>query len=77
MDTYESSVHRFIVKVWLEETSQEAGDATWRGQITHVPSGRRGTIQELEDIVAFVRPYLEAMGVDTEPLERVERCEWA
>lgn len=64
MDLYESNTHPFIVKIWLEETAVEAGQATWRGHITHVPSGERRPVKDLDDIVAFIVPYLEAMGVE-------------
>jgi hypothetical protein len=60
---YESGAHPFIVKVWLEETAEEAGLASWRGHITHVPSGRRQYFQDLDGIAAFVAPYLEQMEV--------------
>jgi hypothetical protein len=66
MDLYESTTHPFIVKIWLEELAQEAGHATWRGHITHVPSGKRRYIQDLGDIIAFITPYLRQMGVELE-----------
>jgi hypothetical protein len=63
MDVLESNTHSFIVKVWLEETAEEVGQATWRGHITHVPSGERRYLQDLGKIAAFIAPYLEEMGV--------------
>ena len=63
----------FIIKIWLEETAEEAGRATWRGHITHVPSGQRQYIQDLDRISAFVAPYLEAMGVELGVLWRVRK----
>ena len=53
----------FIVRVWLEETVEEAGTATWRGHITHVPNGAQRYIKGLDEIPAFIAPYLEGMGV--------------
>jgi hypothetical protein len=61
----ESKRCSFVVKVWIEET--EAEQATWRGHVTHVFSGRRRYLQNLDEIAVFVRPYLEAMGVRFEP----------
>ncbi len=55
--------HSFIVKVWLEETAEEAGRAVWRGHVTHVPSGERRYVRRVDDIAAFILPYLESMGV--------------
>lgn len=73
-DMFELNTHPFIVKIWLEETAQEAGRATWRGHITHVPSGRRRYLQDLGDILAFIIPYLESMGVRIKKRWRV--AEW-
>ena len=59
----EFDTQSFIVKIWLEETAREASRATWRGHITHVPSGTRRYIRDLDDIAVFVVPYLSQMGV--------------
>ncbi len=63
MDLFETNTHPFIVKIWLEETAEEAGRATWRCHITHVPSGERRYLKNLDDITAFITPYLERMGI--------------
>ena len=63
VEASEANIHPFIVKIWLEETIEEARQATWRGQITHVPSGKRRAFSDLSDITAFIVPYLESMGV--------------
>jgi hypothetical protein len=60
---YEGEIHSFIIKIWLEETAEEAGRASWRGHITHVPSGERRYIEDFEAIKRFMIPYLESMGV--------------
>lgn len=64
MDEPEATSHSFIVRVWLEETAEEAGRATWRGSITHVPSGKRKYLRELTEIMVFIQPYLKRMGVE-------------
>ena len=73
MDLFEANTHPFIVKIWLEETAKEAGRATWRGHITHVPSGRRRYLKGLDDITAFIVPYLSQMGVKLGIRWRIER----
>jgi hypothetical protein len=60
---YDSHIHSFITKIWLEESADEAGQAVWRGTITHVPSGARRYLCRLDDIALFVAPYLRSMGV--------------
>jgi hypothetical protein len=59
----EPNTHSFIVKIWLEETAEEAGLVRWRGHITHVPSGKRGHLKDLRDAPSFMAPYLERMNV--------------
>lgn len=74
MNLHEPNTLSFIVKVWLEETAEEAGQATWRGHITHVPGGERRYLQDLDEITAFITPYLERMGAELGVRWRVRRC---
>ncbi len=70
---YEFSTLPFVIKIWLEETVEESGRTTWRGYITHVPSGRQRPIKELDDIKAFIVPYLKALGMEFGMLWRARR----
>lgn len=65
MDLPDSRVHSFIVKLWLEEAGDQPEAARWHGYITHVPSGERRYLQELGDIVTFVKPYVAEIGGHT------------
>lgn len=64
MDRSESYTHSFIVKVWLEEIIEEAGQAKWRGHITHVQSDQRQYLESLDEIGTFIAPFLESMNVN-------------
>ena len=75
MDLLETTTHSFVIKIWLEETIEEAEEAVWRGRITHVPSGEKGYIKELNEITLFISPFLESMGVKPTIRARVSR--WA
>ena len=59
----EFNVHSFIVKVWLEEEATKNNDTIWHGHITHVPSGEKRYLKNLDEIALFIQPYLEAMGI--------------
>jgi hypothetical protein len=63
MNSSESIVHSFIVKIWVEELKSADLEANWHGQITHVPSNERCYINDLGDISSFIKPYLGAMSV--------------
>jgi hypothetical protein len=62
-DLFETHTHPFIVKIWLEETVEDDGRASWRGYITHVPTGARRYIKKLSDVNDFITPFLKEMGV--------------
>ncbi len=68
VDPFESSAHSFIVKIWLEDASDEFGSARWRGHITHVPSRQRRYVEDLNGISSFIAMYLEGMGVPLEDM---------
>ncbi len=59
----EPSVHSFIIKLWFEQASEEANSTTWHGHITHVPGGERAYLKDLDEVAAFITPYLKAGGV--------------
>ncbi len=65
----EQEPQSFVLKIWVEETAEEAGQVKWRGHITHVPSHSRRYVQDLDDIVLFVSPYLEQLGVRVKMLK--------
>jgi hypothetical protein len=64
MEPTESDTQSFIIKIWLEEKPEETGQTVWRGHITHVPSGERQYLQDLDAILLFIKPYLSLMGVN-------------
>jgi hypothetical protein len=73
MDIPESKVHSFVVKLWLEESDDEAR-IDWHGYITYVPGGERRYLKRLSDVSDFIARYLEEMGVESRAQLRVRRC---
>jgi len=69
----EFNVHSFIVKVWLEEEATNNSDTVWHGHISHVPSGEKRYLKNLDEIALFIQPYLEAMGVRFGLSDRIRR----
>lgn len=58
-------LHSFIVRIWLEESTTEAPQPSWRGSITHVLSGRRQFFVDLNMLPNLIRPYLEALVAES------------
>ena len=74
MDFPESEVHSFIVKLWFEQSAEQAAHVAWHGYITHVPGGERRYLKELTDIVAFIEPYMRT--ADVQPVRRTRFRRW-
>jgi len=53
----------FILKFWVDQTTASEEEIIWHGQITHVPSGARRSLKTKEDLLNFIEPYLEAIGI--------------
>ena len=69
----ELSTQAFTIRIWIEDTEEETGKATWRGYITHVMSGERCYIEDLDAISLFIVGYLEHMKVRTNLFWRIRR----
>ncbi len=63
MEPLDSTSQSFIVKVWVEDSAEAGGHGVWHGHITHVLSGKRHYMKNLNEISGFIAPYLEEMGV--------------
>ena len=63
MDPIEPDAQSFIVKVWIEDSTREAGRGVWHGHITHVSSQKRRYLKNLGEIEYFIAPHLEELGV--------------
>ncbi len=66
LDLYEINTHPFIIQIWLEVSAKEDRPAVWRGHITHVPSNTRRHFQDIKEIIRFIVPYMEEMGIDVD-----------
>lgn len=73
MTSLEEDTHAFIVRVWRERREIETVVPDWRGMVEHVGSGERRYVKDLDDIVAFIVPYLEELGVRFSIRSQVKR----
>ena len=73
MEPLESTTCSFIIRIWQERVGVGERDVAWRGHITHVPSGARRSLDDFEDIITFIGPYLASIGIPTAPVGQVRR----
>jgi hypothetical protein len=62
-DLVEFNTHSYVIKIWLEVTPTETKRTSWRGHITHIPSGERRYVTSLFSILTFIIRYLKTIGV--------------
>jgi hypothetical protein len=55
----EEIMHAFVIRIWLEEGNSAVSDGLWRGSITHAYRNEARYFQKLNDILAFIEPYLK------------------
>lgn len=72
MSVYETNTQSFIVKIWTE-SGEGFKRAVWRGQITHVASGERRYLTDLNQITLFVSKFLQEMGVEAGRFRNLRR----
>ncbi len=53
-----TETHSFVIKVWLEECGGGKENRVLRGHITHVVTGERRYLNNLDSIRDFISPYL-------------------
>ena len=58
MELTDAAIHSFIVKVFVDEPEQGSRSGGWHGHITHVQSGKKGYLNDLDDVCDFIQPYL-------------------
>ncbi len=63
----------FVVRIWREARELKDKLPEWRGEIECVNSGQRRYLKNLDEIVAFIAPYLTEMGVKLEMRWRIKR----
>ncbi len=62
LDLLEFNTHSFIIRLWLEQTAEGPSPILWRGHITHVTSGRRIYVQDMQSISDFIASYTQGIA---------------
>jgi hypothetical protein len=61
------NMQSFIVKIWVEEKGESEDKPPWRGSITHVGTGERRYVKNLDEITRYFRMYLQGIGIESNP----------
>ncbi len=58
MKPFETNVHSFVIRLWQEDPAEKSNAAKWRGHITHVLSGKKRYIEQINEIDPFISRFL-------------------
>ena len=64
MAPFREKTQAFLIRVWCEPREIEGAAPEWRGVIEHLPSRERRYLRNLDEIGAFIKPYLGAIGIE-------------
>ena len=64
MEPYERTTCSFVVKIWAADAEDDVQGRTWRGRVTHIPSGDQHYFVELDRLKEVLIPYFDAMDLD-------------
>ncbi|KAA3664734.1 MAG: hypothetical protein DWQ04_04225 [Chloroflexi bacterium] len=70
MKEIESQIFSFVIKIWIEEESIVSGNESWRGRITHIPSGDEKYFRDLSIIVPIIKSYISALDTETDHTQK-------
>jgi hypothetical protein len=65
MNSTDEETQVFIVRLWRERREIEGARPVLRGTVEHVASSERRSITNMDDVTAFVQPYIEAIDANT------------
>jgi hypothetical protein len=55
----------FIIRIRAVHREIQGAVPVWRGEIEHLNTGRKAFLKALTEIIPFIRPVLEEMGIET------------
>ena len=73
MSIAQKNTHVFIVRIWVEPREIEGANPEMRGVVEHMESGSKYYFKNLYELLFYLAPHLEEMGVETESILRLKR----
>lgn len=60
-NTHQDRARSFVLKLWIESTSQKNKEISWRGRITEVISRKGQHVKSLDEVTAYLIRQLQEM----------------
>jgi hypothetical protein len=76
MKSFCEDTHSFILRCWREPRELEAAEPVWRGEVEHVPTGKRVYFNNFEELKGFLASYLPEINAEETRKEEKEKRTW-
>jgi hypothetical protein len=74
MKSFCEDTHSFILRCWREPRELKEAAPVWRGEVEHVPTGKRIYFKNFEELKQFLTSYLPEINAgETRNEEKQER----
>jgi hypothetical protein len=74
MKSFCEDTHSFVLRCWREPRELEEAESVWRGEVEHVPTGKRIYFKNFEELKQFLASYLpEISDEETRKKEKQSR----
>ncbi len=76
MKSFCEDTHSFILRCWREPREIEEAAPVWRGEVEHVPTGKRIYFKNFEELKGFLASYLPEMTAEETRKEEKQKRTW-
>jgi hypothetical protein len=70
----DEKIHVFTLRIWREPREVRSAKPKWRGVIIHLATGEKKYFESLDEILTFIVPFIEDMGVRADQVN--EPAKW-
>ncbi len=76
MKAFCEDTHSFVLRCWREPRELEEAAPVWRGEVEHVPTGKRIYFKNFEELKGFLASYLPEITVSEKCQAEKQQPAW-
>ena len=76
MKSFCDDTHSFVLRCWREPRELKEAASVWRGEVEHVPTGKRLYFKNFEELKGFLASYLPEIAAKEKDQEEKKEQTW-
>ncbi len=76
MKLFCEDTHSFVLRCWREPRELEEAEPVWRGEVEHVPTGKRIYFKNFEELKGFLASYLPEITAKEKRQDEKQQQAW-